>query len=78
MHKQGLNKGLALVMALLVCISASQLVAFTGGKGTEGTVTVTTTVTDVSGSPPAIPEDAVVSTETSQSTNPITGETTTT
>lgn len=73
-----LKKGMALTLAMLVCISASQLVAFTGGKGTEGTVTVTTTVTDVSGSPPAVPEDAVVSTETNQSTDPITGETTTT
>lgn len=73
-----LKKGLALIMALLVCISASQLVAFTGVKDAEGTVTVTTSVTDVSGSPPDIPEDAAVSTETIQSTDPITGETTTT
>lgn len=37
---------------------------------------MTTTVTDVSGNPPAIPENATVSTESSQSTNSITGETT--
>lgn len=75
-HRYVLKKGVALIMALLVCISASQLVAFTGVKDAEGTVTVTTSVTDVSGSPPDIPEDAAVSTETSQSTDPITGETT--
>ena len=68
------KKGMALMLALLMCISASQLAAFTGPKG--GNVSVTTTVTDVSGNPPAIPEDAAVSTETTQSTDPSTGETT--
>lgn len=77
-HRYALKKGISLMMALLVCISASQLAAFTGGKGAERTVTVTTTVTDVSGNPPVIPEDAVVSTETSQSTDPVTERTTTT
>lgn len=68
------KKGISLLLALLMCISASQMAAFTGPKG--GNVSVTTTVTDVSGNPPAIPEDATVSTESSQSTNSITGETT--
>ena len=68
------KKGISLLLALLMCISASQMAAFTGPKG--GNMSVTTTVTDVSGNPPAIPEDATVSTESSQSTNSITGETT--
>lgn len=68
------KKGMALMLALLMCISASQMAAFTGAKG--GGASVTTTVTDVSGNPPAIPEDAAVSTETTQSTDPNTGETT--
>ena len=68
------KKGMALMLALLMCISASQMAAFTGAKG--GGASVTTTVTDVSGNPPAIPEDAAVSTETTQSTDPSTGETT--
>ena len=68
------KKGISLLLALLMCISASQMAAFTGPKG--GNVSVTTIVTDVSGNSPAIPEDATVSTESSQSTNSITGETT--
>ena len=68
------KKGMALMLALLMCISASQMAAFTGAKG--GGVSVTTTVTDVSGNPPAIPEDAAVSTETTQSTDTSTGEST--
>ena len=68
------KKGMALMLALQMCISASQMAAFTGAKG--GGASVTTTVTDVSGNPPAIPEDAAVSTETTQSTDPSTGETT--